>query len=84
MSARYLTGELPMIGDIIDLNHGRSVRCRVLVVVGGPTEAAAPDYTVETWKGYGTGLLVQVIEGGALVFEEPSDDTLLLERSPLG
>ena len=80
MSARYPTGELPMVGDIIDLNHGRSVRCRVLVVVGGSTEGAAPGYKVETWKDEGPGLLVQVIGGGALVFEEPNDDTRLLER----
>lgn len=69
-----------MVGDLIDLNHGRSVRCRVLVVVGGPTEGAAPGQTVESCRECGPGVLVQVEGGGALVFEEPNDDTILLAR----
>jgi hypothetical protein len=71
-----------MVGDLIDLNHGRSVPCRVLVVVGGPTEGAAPGQNLEMWRSEcGPGLLVQVEGGGALVFEEPNDDTILLARA---
>lgn len=81
MSAPYSTGELPMVGDLIDLNHGRKVECRVLVVVGGDTEGAADGYSVDEWRNEGPGVLVQVIGGGALVFEEPNDDTLLLARN---
>ncbi|APV48899.1 hypothetical protein BWI17_03915 [Betaproteobacteria bacterium GR16-43] len=71
-----------MVGDLIDLNHGPGVRCRVLVVIGGPTEGAVPGQNLEMWREEcGTGLLVQVEEGGALVFQEPDDDTILLARA---
>ena len=68
-----------MVGDLIDLNHGRSVRCKVLVVVGGPTEGAAPGQTVESVRESGPGVLAQIL-GGGLVFTEIDDDTLLLAR----
>jgi hypothetical protein len=83
MSAPYPTGELPMVGDLIDLNHGRSVLAKVLVVVGGSTEGAAPGQSVESCRECGPGVLVQIQGpgGGALVFEEPNDDTILVQRA---
>jgi hypothetical protein len=72
-----------MVGDLIDLNHGRSVLAKVLVVVGGRTEGAAPGQSVESCRHSGPGLLLEIqgAGGGALVFEEPNDDTILIRRA---
>lgn len=49
-------------------------------MVEDPTAGTAPGYSAKEWADQGPGLLLEVIGGGALVFEEPNDDTLLLQR----
>jgi hypothetical protein len=79
MSDQYTSGEMPIVGDIVDVNRGAGLRGIVRVVVSGANEGAAPGHSVEAWSANGPGILVEM-DNGALVFNTPDNDVILIKR----
>lgn len=79
MATNYTSGEMPMVGDRVDVNRGAGLRGVVKVVVSGPSEGAAPGHSVEAWSENGPGILVEM-DNGALVFNTPDNDVVLIKR----
>ena len=77
MSKPYASGELPMVGDAVDLGYGQGPEARVLVVVGGPNAGASANHKLSDWEDLGPGILVDA-EGMGLVYEEDPDDEVVL------
>jgi hypothetical protein len=77
MSRPYASGELPMVGDAVDLGNGSGPKARVLVVVGGPNAGAAASHKLSEWEYLGPGILVEA-DGMGLVYEESPDDEVIL------
>jgi hypothetical protein len=77
--AQYVSGEEPMVGDLVDLNRGAGLLGTVRVVISGPNEGAAPGHSVEAWSTNGPGILVEM-DNGAFVFNTADNDVVLIKR----
>jgi len=81
MSKPYASGELPKVGDEIDMGLGSGPKGVVVVVIGDLNHGASDGFNVDEWKYLGSGILVQT-ESMGLVFDDgPNDEAILLKRS---
>ncbi len=81
MSKPYASGELPRVGDDVDMAMGQGPRARVIAVVGGDTAGAAEGVRLEEWTYLGPGILVDQ-PGAGLVYENHPDREVILVHRP--